>query len=326
MRIVAETRLELVTSLCDVARHKSGLWVDEWDLLDHLPEHDDLLLRADDEELHLTPHNFERLAAKLLYRLGSLAGPGPYNPGAVIRSRYSSQPERLALAQRVDSLFAEIVEVWRLEEGPSDPLSSFQELVHAKLGGDADDLAAEYSDLVIDDLHSSPWSGYRKRAYDDTLPLWELFESESLATKYGRFLDQRFIDYLSANPVGLDKMHWRKFEGLTGEYFARTGLHVVLGAGRNDGGIDARTWASEAAEHGPPTMLVQCKRVKRAVEKVVVKALWSDVQFEQADSGVIVTTQRLSPGAREVCASREYPIRAAERETLERWLVLMRTE
>ena len=48
----------------------------------------------------------------------------------------------------------------------------------------------------------------------------------------------------------------------------------------------------------------QCKRQKEKVGKVVVKALWADVQHEKASPGLIVTTSRLSPGAKEVCAAR----------------------
>jgi hypothetical protein len=53
---------------------------------------------------------------------------------------------------------------------------------------------------------------------------------------------------------------------------------------------------------------VQCKRQKEKVGKVVVNALWADVEHEKAKSGLIVTTTAVSPGARKVPAVRAYPI------------------
>ncbi len=133
------------------------------------------------------------------------------------------------------------------------------------------------------------------------------------------------MNYLAQNPGALDSMNWRKFEGLTGEFFARTGHHVELGPGRNDGSIDARVWPSQDSTGGPPAIIVQCKREKRSVGKVVVKALWADMVSEHATSGLIVTTNSLSSGARDVCVARAYSIAAAERPALLGWLHAMRS-
>lgn len=57
----------------------------------------------------------------------------------------------------------------------------------------------------------------------------------------------------------------------------------------------------------------------------MVKALWADVVAEQAKSGLVVTSSALSPGARKVCTARGYPIKAADRETLRRWITAMRS-
>jgi restriction system protein len=72
-------------------------------------------------------------------------------------------------------------------------------------------------------------------------------------------------------------------------------------------------------------MLVQCKRQKAKIEKVVVKALWADVVAEGAESGLIVTTSSLSPGSANICKARAYPIEQANRETLKTWIQQMKT-
>jgi restriction system protein len=72
-------------------------------------------------------------------------------------------------------------------------------------------------------------------------------------------------------------------------------------------------------------MLVQCKREKKKVGKVVVKALWADIYDEGAESGLIVTSNALAPGAEKVCEARNYPIEQANRATLRKWIKAMRT-
>jgi len=154
-----------------------------------------------------------------------------------------------------------------------------------------------------------------------------LFESESISPTHGIFLDQRFVDYLSAQADALDRMNWRKFEGLAAEFFARCGLKVKLGKGRNDDGVDLRVWVPGTVQDATvrPTLLVQCKRQKQKVGKVILKALWADVQHAGAKSGLVVTTSCLSPGAVKTCAARGYHVDQADRLTLRAWLKALRT-
>ncbi|WP_181281603.1 restriction endonuclease [Aeromonas veronii] len=115
-------------------------------------------------------------------------------------------------------------------------------------------------------------------------------------------------------------MNWRKFEALTAEYFERSGYRVEIGEGRNDGGVDIRVWGQVDNKSLAPVTLVQCKRTKSKIDKVLVKSLWADVVDENASSGVIVTTSYFSPGASQVCKARKYPIREANRDTVMSWL------
>jgi restriction system protein len=86
-----------------------------------------------------------------------------------------------------------------------------------------------------------------------------------------------------------------------------------------------RVWPEKADRQLPPALLVQCKRERKKIGKVVVKALWADVLAERAGSGLIVTTTALSPGAKKVCTARAYRIREADRGTLREWIEAMKT-
>jgi restriction system protein len=178
---------------------------------------------------------------------------------------------------------------------------------------------------INQEFHRSPWTSMRTVEWKDEKELRDLFVSENLQTNHGIFFDQRFVDYLQANFDKIDVMNWRQFEGLTAEHWARQGFSIDLGPGRNDDGVDIRVYPSEPRDGLPPTVIVQCKRERRKISKVVVKALWADVLHERAESGLIVTTTELSPGAVKVCKVRNYPVEQANRNTLRQWISNMRT-
>ena len=136
-----------------------------------------------------------------------------------------------------------------------DP-TPFVERARAAHGIPGVQIALEYIDDWVTFDTRNPWGAFRRVEWKDTLDLHDLFKSESLNTSYGKFLDQRFIDYLDRNFSDIDRMNWRKFEGLTCEFFDRAGYHVVPGEGRNDGGIDARVWPRKEDVSLPATILV----------------------------------------------------------------------
>jgi len=185
-------------------------------------------------------------------------------------------------------------------------------------------MAVEFVRRLERGLLESPWSLHRDVEWLEVKSLAGLRDSPELDPERGRFLDQRFIDYLQTQPQGLDAMHWRKFEGLTAEFFDRRGFRVEIGPGRDDDGVDIRIWA-DAGRPAAPLYLVQCKRQRQKVGKVIVKALWADVVHEGATEGVIATTSALQPGAQAVIDGRRYRISSRNRDTVERWLTEMRT-
>lgn len=159
--------------------------------------------------------------------------------------------------------------------------------------------------------------------WKDQIELKQLFEGELLNSAYGSFFDQRYIDFLHRNFEKIDAVHWRKFEHLTAEFLDREGYEVALGPGRGDDGVDVRAWLKDSRE--APHIIVQCKRQKDAVPKVVLKALYADLLHENAASGLIVTTSHVSPGANDTRTARAYPIEVADRTSLKDWLAKMRT-
>ena len=181
------------------------------------------------------------------------------------------------------------------------------------------DIQVAQNDFIV----RSPWLKVRSVEWKNMRPMVELFNSEEIESFYGKFFDQRFIDFLSANSEILKEIHWRQFEGLVAEFLHRCGYIVRIGKGRNDDGIDIRAWSESTAR--PAQILIQCKRQKDKVEKTIVKSLWADVESEGANSGLIVTTAELSPGARDTITTRLYPIIERNFDDLKKWLHEMRT-
>ena len=314
----------LAGTLSETVGYKSGLALDTKQIADHLGDEADLIHGAPDDLVTVRSEEMDDIVAALLYKVGNTPTPRVVFPVIDFTRPYRNDASKLEKAYRVVQIFIDVSDA---DLGGPDPLDITPALVRCadEMGSEGADLFLEFAALLQLKIHQAPFSRVRSVSWTDTAALRELFESESLATPYGSFLDQRFIDYLAQNFDAIDQMNWRKFEGLTCEFFERNGYHVEIAEGRNDGGIDARIWRVEPLASEPPAILVQCKRQRKKVEKVIVKALWADVVEEGAGSGLIVTTSALAPGADQVRVARSYPVEQADRETLRRWIEAMRT-
>lgn len=195
-----------------------------------------------------------------------------------------------------------------------------------ELGGDA---LVRATRLLIEALrceqHIDPWLRCNTAQAASIAQLNDLFTQADCPSRSTQFFDQRFIDFLVVNIDDLALIHWRQFERLVAEHFHREGYAVELGPGVNDDGVDIRMWPSEADQAGPALLIVQCKRVREKVEKVVVKGLWADMQSEGAARGMVATTRSISPGAQDTITARGYAIDSADREAIANWLEIMRT-
>jgi len=321
-------RIELITVLSETIGYKSGLALSKNEIFECLPEYDDLWNGNDNDKLRIRSETFEDMTLKLLHKVGSI--PAPKSPiiSLELYKKYSDTPEHQALLEEIIDLFSKVLPEIQQKQHNDEPLNLnlFMEIVLERYGkGIPIKIALDYIEALQFASFINPWSEARYINWKDTVELSHLFKSESLSTYYGNFFDQRFIDYLHQNFDDIDKINWRQFEGLTAEFYNREGFHVNIGPGRDDGGIDVRVWLAEKDLEKPPLILIQCKRQKEKVDKVIVKALWADVHAENAQSGLIVTTSSLSPGAEKVSSARAYPINVADRKTLREWLIKMRS-
>jgi restriction system protein len=322
------SRIELITALSEQAGYKSGLALTRSEIQAHLRDYSEYVMGTDDERLRIRSEVYEYMIAQLLYKLGNIPTPEPMFPVAALYHKYKRNKANNKLREQVINLFIEMFPPKQAAGGEHrEPLDATAYCLEAlrRFGPKGGKMAFEFVEMLQVAIHSRPASSFRRIEWRDEAQLSELFLSENLNTYYGKFFDQRFVDYLYRNFDRIDEINWRKFEGMTCEYFDKEGFHVEIGKGRNDDSIDARIWPHKPDKETPPAILVQCKREQRKVGKVVVKALWADVVEEKAKSGLIVTTSSLSPGAKKVSVARAYPIRFVDRETLRAWIAKMRS-
>ncbi|WP_319537157.1 restriction endonuclease [uncultured Vibrio sp.] len=320
------TANQFTSFLSDRVGYKSGLALSRENMLELLDSRDPLasiVSNTSDEVVRIRTNHILDSFQILLHRLGVIDKPFVGHAPTLLDLEYMNKPQEQALFRDVLKYLGEV----HFDKGKQSIFDGFDEdayfiQVEQKYGVDALSISKKLVSLTKLSEEATPWDWFSARVVDWSSPieLRALFESESLDSMYGTFLDQRYINYLAQNVDKISTMHWRKFEALTAEYYEKQGYTVELGAGRNDGGVDVRVWAPNASHEEAPVTIVQCKRTKAKIDKVLVKSLWADVIDEQAKSGVIVTSSYFSPGAREVCKARKYPIREANRDTVISWL------
>ncbi|HBD7396234.1 restriction endonuclease [Legionella longbeachae] len=165
-------------------------------------------------------------------------------------------------------------------------------------------------------------TNFRYDDWNSIISLEDLFLSQKNNAETRKYLDQRYINYLSQNYSEIESINWRKFEELTAEYFSNHGFKIELGPGAKDDGVDIRAWNSDNLNE---LTIIQCKRQKSKIDKVIVKGLQSDVIYNNAKYGLIVTTSELSKGARETISTRGYPIEEINKPHLMNWLNQLKT-
>ncbi len=324
------SRIELLTTASEIVGRKAGLALNRQRVYELTPsETADIWSGPDGEIVRVRSEEIEQLVADLLFKVGNIPSPSIAPMGVRLFHKYKKDATKFAILKDVLGIFPEEMTAAMNEAATRgtkaiDP-THFVERSEDLHGVDGALMALELIGDLDQQMHRDPWSSYRRVEWVDMAELEDLFRSESLTTTYGEFFDQRFIDFLAANFLEIDNVNWRKFEGLTAEFFSRVGFRVDVGPGRNDGGVDLRLWPEPSRPGAPPAVIVQCKRQKKAIEKVIVKALYADVLAEKAESGLIVTTSALAPGAQAVCTARAYPVSAADRTALKAWIAAMRT-
>jgi restriction system protein len=328
---VSMERGRLIEQLLGIIAHKSGLKIDR-DQLSEIAGDDYSYIfdGLDDEFISIRSESIQQIVSSVLYSLGNISDLDADIPGFSYYRNIKDDSRKVEIFQKILRDVVIYLPIMMEEATKKGTKALDPTILVNKVMSDFNDVEVlDVLKTILDGFlmagHMSMTSPSRLIDWKDTKELKELFDSESLSTHYGNFIDQRFIDYLHRNFTRIDNMNWRKFEGLVGEFFSREGYYVEIGPGRNDGSIDARVWPKEDDKTNPPLILIQCKRQKQKVEKVVVKALWADIQDEKAKSGLIVTTSSLSPGAADVCTVRSYPINQVARNGLKEWIAKMRS-
>ena len=316
--------------LGEVVGYKAGLALNREEIGEHLgdtPDIRDAILVTEDRLIRLRSEELEAAVTGLLYRVGNIPTPQPLPPITAVYHRFADDPTRSEILEEVITRCVETLRIEIADTPRGTPLDFRQtlETVTTEFGEPGREIAVAVIDGILLKLHTSPWTPQRWFDWNDTIQLRDLFKRENLETQYGKFFDQRFVDYLAQNFQKIGDINWRQFERLTAEHFQHAGFRVDLGPGRGDGGVDVRVWDPTNDPAKPPLILIQCKRVSDDVVQTIVKALWADVSHEEAETGLIVTTSKLSPSADTVRTVRAYPIDVAERATLRDWIEQMRS-
>lgn len=312
---------------------KAGLTLTREELLEHVPTHAAMLKPDSDVEEQVDLTVADGILRELLHRLGTISSPQPSLPSRRLAEKYKNDPFALrviAFMEEVHGDCGQYAFIHRYGE-PVDltpiPVKAIQ-----RFGASARKLWDEYFAGIREWTEGSIFSAFRRIAWEGEEALRELFTSATLTTNHGAFFDQRFVNYLASNFNAVDRMHWRKFEGMVAEYFERQGFSVALGKGQNDGGVDIRVWKEAPTPGDPATILVQCKRHADDIGKTIVKALWADLVTEGVTTGLIVTTHKLQPGAARAAntlannrIARGYRVAATDRDKLHRWVLSMRS-
>lgn len=190
------------------------------------------------------------------------------------------------------------------------------------------ELAFDIIDILVDhQTITNHVFDFERKDWDGGTSLKLLFSGENIPQNPQNYIDQKFINYLETNKDKVDIIHWRNFERLTAEFFMREGYEVELGPGQNDGGVDLRLWRKNNNKEEPALILVQCKRHKLSnkVDINTVKAFYTDVEFENAEKGIIATTSAIEAGGKKIASARKYPLSFAENSEINNWVQKMRT-
>lgn len=316
--------------LTELAGYKAGLALSLEELLDHLSgsEYVDAVRQSEEYGVRLRAEEYEDLFYHLLHKIGYTEE--RFN-GDVTGAYRFHKYRRLGKLDEYEGVMQIFLQEWQKEliratnqkEKSIDPrpMVARASKEYGELGLE---IILEQFEVMERARTLSPHSLGRSTEWRSALPLSALFHGNKRAPEIGKFIDQRFIDYLSANRDLLGKMHWREFERLTAEFYEREGYKVDLGPGSADGGVDVRVW-KDGDVQDTPLCIVQCKRQKEKVDQVIVKGLYTDIQHENAQYGVLVTTSELTPSAKAVIATRGYPIQEVNRDKLGEWLAKLRS-
>jgi restriction endonuclease Mrr len=134
-----------------------------------------------------------------------------------------------------------------------------------------------------------------------------------------RGVSDEILKRIADSPHLLREMHWRDFEQLVAELFARDGFDVALTPASGDEGVDL--YAARHTGLGSLLYVVQCKRwaQERPVGPDIVLALKGAIDRDGASGGVLATTSYFTPGARKEQRKLRWRVSLKGFHDLHRW-------
>jgi restriction system protein len=203
----------LVDSLSETAGYKAGLALSLDAMCDHLADTDyaDLLRESELHMVRIRSEDYEDLFYKLLHRIGYTDEEydGDHTGVRLFHKYRGTDNEKIH--ERVLELFLEywpkLMEETRNSGSKSIDPTPFVKACAQELGRVGLDMAMERLELINKGLNLNPHSGLRYTEWRNVEQLDSLFSGGGDEPEYGRFIDQRFINYLSANPDKLGDMH-----------------------------------------------------------------------------------------------------------------------
>lgn len=293
---------ELIDWLLSVAAKKSGLEIEEEQLFKVI-KNDSLLAKIHKnkkEPVSLDEIEYEEFSRILLCSIGTISSSCD---SVLVFNSLDKEYDSFDLNQ--EKILQQFISFLKDEISRNDQIISFVGFIESIIENNGMPYLPFAIDVVnsfVEHIIASPYSSQTKYSNVDAISLNDLFVSGKAGSQIGDFFDLRYIDYLYKNFDDLSKVHWRKFEELTVEYFEKQGYDVKLGPGTKDGGIDV------TAKSNKELLLIQCKRWKNAIDVKTVKALHDDVSYKNASAGVLVSIKGISKDSKKIIKDRDYKI------------------
>jgi restriction system protein len=330
MGAIVWTLESFVNTLLDIVTIKTGFALTEQELIEILSAEypDDFKFKnyEDDREkfIRLRSEEFDEYCWRLRKRLGELDDHStPFLNGDITKMLkwFKSGHDPAKVFKRITDLMTESHDA----ENPSsiDPTPILEKIIAENIAP-VELVLDTFESLINNQKRSNLIFPVEQVLWDGGIKLSDLFEKENIPKKEDDFVDQKFINYLQANPEKIEHMHWRNFERLTAEFFKRMSYEVHLGPGSNDGGIDLRVF--NKSDNSTPYIIIQCKRYKATNDVKIesVKSFYADVIFEKAGHGLIATTSKIADGGKKLVSIRKYPLRFAENQEIKNWVESMK--
>ena len=121
--------------------------------------------------------------------------------------------------------------------------------------------------------------------------------NEDVSDSYLSWIESELLEYIVENPDHINNCSGIQFEEIVEQVLKKYGFKTKLTPKSRDGGRDIIATISLLG--APLVFYVECKHWKRTVGVKVVRELLGVITSERVNKGILVTSGRVSPDARE---------------------------